>query len=233
MPLPEAPLLEARGLVRRYGRNTVLAGLDLTLQPGEALLVLGPNGAGKSTLLRLLAGLARPDGGWVRIGGSPVADARGRLGYLAHETFLYDDLTVQENLVFAARLYGRADRVAIATALEAGGLTAQRDRLVRHLSRGQAQRAALIRSLLHGPDLLLLDEPYTGLDAAGAAALTGSLQRATGAGRAVVIVEHHPEQGWEAVTRIAALARGRWVLEAPRPATPLEATTRYREALNG
>lgn len=230
--MAEAPILDVRKLVRRYGRTSVLAGLDLTVERGEALLILGPNGAGKSTFLRLLAGLARPDAGTIRVAGRPVGESRHRIGYLAHETLLYDDLTVLENLLFAARLQGRVDRVAIGEALEAGGLTVQRDKLVRHLSRGQAQRAALIRSLLHGPTLLLLDEPYTGLDASSAQALTAFLRTNTAAGRAAIIVEHHPEQAWEAVTRVAALARGHWLYESGRPATAAEGITRYREALD-
>ena len=233
MPSPEAPLLEVRGLVRRYGRITVLDGIDLTLRAGEALLILGPNGAGKSTLLRTLAGLARPDRGTVRLAGAPVPESRRRVGYLAHDSLLYDELTVEENLRFAARLQGPVDDAAIARALETGELKAQRDRLVRHLSRGQSQRAALARALLHGPDLLLLDEPYTGLDSASAASLTAFLQGCVARGRTVILVGHHVEEGWDAITRVAALARGKWILETPRPASPLETTARYREALHG
>ena len=121
---PEAPLLEVRGLVRRYGRTTVLDGIDLTLGAGEALLVLGPNGAGKSTLLRTLAGLARPDRGTVRLAGAGVTESRRRVGYLAHDSLLYDELTVEENLRFAARLQGPVDDAAIGRALEVGELSA-------------------------------------------------------------------------------------------------------------
>ena len=230
---PEAPLLEVRGLVRRYGRTTVLDGIDLTLGAGEALLVLGPNGAGKSTLLRTLAGLARPDRGTVRLAGAGVTESRRRVGYLAHDSLLYDELTVEENLRFAARLQGPVDDAAIGRALEVGELSAQRDRLVRHLSRGQAQRTALVRALLHGPDLLLLDEPYTGLDSASAASLTLFLQSCIARGRTLILVGHHVEEGWEAVTRVAALARGKWILETPRPDSALETKARYLEALRG
>jgi ABC-type multidrug transport system ATPase subunit len=102
-PLPEPALLEACGIIRRYGRTAVLSGIDLTLRTGEVLLILGANGAGKSTLLRTLAGLARPDAGTVEVAGALVTASRGRIGYLAHESLLYDDLTVAENLDFTAR----------------------------------------------------------------------------------------------------------------------------------
>ena len=226
-------MLEARGLVRRYGRTAVLAGIDLRLAPGEALLLLGPNGAGKSTLLRTLAGLARPDAGTVRVGGVPVAEARAQVGYLTHESLLYDELTVGENLQFAARLHGLRDRDAVPRALASVGLPEQGGRLVRHLSRGQVQRVALARAFLHEPTLLLLDEPYTGLDDRSASALTALLVRYCAEGRALVLVGHQPEQGWPAITRLAVLARGRWQIDAPRPADPAAAAARYREVLDG
>ena len=233
MPSPEAPLLEARGLAHRFGRTAVLAGVDLTLRAGEVLLILGANGAGKSTLLRALAGLARPDAGTVRVGGVAVREARARIGYLAHDTLLYDDLTVHENLVFTARLHGGIDDAELEGAIERVGLVVQRDRLVRHLSRGQRQRAALARALLHRPDLLLFDEPYTGLDAESVAALTATLRAGAAEGRTVVIVGHHPEEGWEAVTRLGVLARGRWAHEGARPPAPGDARRIYLEALRG
>ncbi len=231
--MPEAALLEARGVTRRYGRTAVLAGLDLSLLPGECLLLLGPNGAGKSTLLRTLAGLARPDRGSVLVEGRPVAEQRGAIGYLAHDTMLYDDLTVAENLAFTARLVGCDVATTVPMLLEQARLAEHRDRLVRHLSRGLAQRAALARSLMHAPRLLLLDEPYTGLDAPSAAALTALLLAERVRGTAVVLVGHRVEEGWEAVTRVAVLARGGWVYAGPRPADPAALEARYREALNG
>lgn len=233
MPSPEAPLLEARGVVHRYGRVTVLAGLDLSLRAGEVLLLLGANGAGKSTFLRALAGLARPDAGTVRVDGRPVTDARGRIGYLAHDTLLYDDLTLAENLAFTARLHGGISPADVAAAIERLGLGAQRDRLVRHLSRGQRQRAALARALLHRPAVLLFDEPYTGLDAESVAGLTALLRDGAEAGCAAVIVGHHPDEGWEVVTRVGVLARGRWAHEGPRPGSPHDARRLYQEALRG
>ena len=232
MASAEPPLLDARGLVRRYGRATVLAGLDLTVTAGEVVLLLGPNGAGKSTLLRILAGLARPDRGVVRVGGLPVAEARHRVGFLAHDSLLYDDLTVAENLAFAARLAGLSSTHA-EFAAEAAGLVPQLGTLVRHLSRGQTQRAAVARSLIHGPDLLLLDEPYTGLDAPNTVRLTDLLRARRGAGCGVVFVGHRPDEGWEVVTRVAMLAGGRWAFDIPRPSAPAEVQARFREVLGG
>ncbi|HVX87867.1 MAG TPA: heme ABC exporter ATP-binding protein CcmA [Gemmatimonadales bacterium] len=231
MPSAE-PLLAARGITRRYGRTVVLGGVDLTLAGGEVLLLLGPNGAGKSTLLRILAGLARPDRGAVLVGGVPVAEARRRVGFLAHDTMLYDDLTVAENLAFAAELTGVSSTQA-AYAAESAGLVPKLGTLVRHLSRGQVQRAALARALIHGPDLLLLDEPYTGLDAPNTARLTELLRARQAAGAGVVLVGHRPDEGWEVVTRVAMLSGGAWAFDIPRPATPAEVQTRFREVLGG
>lgn len=232
MASAERALLEARGVVRRYGRTTVLGGVDLTLAPREVLLLLGPNGAGKSTLLRILAGLSRPDRGTVQVGGRPVAEARGRVGFLAHDSLLYDDLTVAENLAFAAQLAGMSSTHA-AYAAESAGLVPQLGTLVRHLSRGQTQRTALARSLIHGPELLLLDEPYTGLDAPSTVRLTELLRARRDAGCGVIFVGHRPDEGWEVVTRVAMLAAGRWAFDIPRPATPGEVQTRFREVLGG
>jgi heme exporter protein A len=211
----------------------VLAGVDLTLRSGEVLLVLGANGTGKSTLLRALAGLVRPDAGAVLVGGVAVTEARARLGYLAHDTLLYDDLTLAENLAFTARLHGRSSPAEVTSAIEAVGLGPQRDRLLRHLSRGQRQRAALARAVFHRPDLLLLDEPYTGLDAENVSALTALLRAGTAGGRGAVLIGHQPEEGWEAVTRLGVLARGRWVHEGPRPPAPGDARRICQEALRG
>jgi ABC-type multidrug transport system ATPase subunit len=222
-----AALLEARGLQRSFGRVRILHGLDLSLRPGEALAIIGPNGAGKTTLLRLLAGLLRPSAGEIRISGQ-----RRSLGILLHQSLLYDDLTLLENLTFAARLYGLERPGAVAAAaLEAAGLGDRAGDLPRRLSRGLLQRAALARAMLHSPRLLLLDEPFTGLDAAAAAGLRADLQRRLGQGLGLVIVTHHLAEVWELASRVAVLVGGRWAAEEPRTGTLEAFLPRYRELI--
>ena len=207
------PLLAARGLRRSFGRLRVLHDIDLTLSPGEALAVAGPNGAGKSTLLRILAGLMRPTAGEVHVLGRPLtgnaAEARRAIGLLSHQSLLYDDLTVMENLTFVARLYGLARPAdAARAALEAAGLAERADESPRRLSRGLLQRAAIARALLHAPRVLLLDEPFTALDAAAADRLRGMLEARRADGLGLVIVTHHLAEVWELATRVAVLVGG-------------------------
>jgi heme exporter protein A len=214
-------LLDVRGLQRTFGRVRILNGIDLSLQLGEVLVVAGPNGAGKTTLLRLLAGLLRPSGGEIRVIGQPLSHAsasvRRAIGLLSHQSLLYDDLSLRENLVFTARLYtlDRPD-VAAAEALAAAGLTERADDLPRKLSRGLLQRAAIARAMLHRPSLLLLDEPFTALDAPAAERLRADLQSRVTAGAALVIVTHHLEEAWQLATRVAVLVQGRWAAQEER-----------------
>jgi heme exporter protein A len=229
-------LLDVRGLQRTFGRVRILNGIDLSLQPGEVLVVAGPNGAGKTTLLRLLAGLLRPSGGEIRVIGQPLSHAsasvRRAIGLLSHQSLLYDDLSLRENLVFTARLYtlDRPD-VAAAEALAAAGLTERADDLPRKLSRGLLQRAAIARAMLHRPSLLLLDEPFTALDAPAAERLRADLQSRVTAGAALVIVTHHLEEAWQLATRVAVLVQGRWAAQEERQG-PLDAfLPRYRRLI--
>jgi heme exporter protein A len=184
--------IEARGLARRFGALVALHPLDLDVAPGRLLAVLGPNGAGKSTLIRLLSGLARPSAGCVSIG-DPAADRRARrarIGLVAHETLLYPALTARENLRFAGRLYGVPDPAARADALlERFELAAVAERRVGTFSRGTAQRVAIARALVHEPAVLLLDEPFSGLDSRAAERLE-ELVRGL-AGRCTVVLASH------------------------------------------
>jgi heme exporter protein A len=218
------PLLEARGLQRSFGRVRVLRGIDLSLRPGEALAVVGPNGAGKTTLLRLLAGLMRPTAGEVRVMGEPLTRGADRIrraiGLLSHQSFLYDDLTLLENLAFAARLYGlERPRALAAAALEQAGLGGRVNELPRRLSRGLLQRAAIARALLHDPQVLLLDEPFTGLDAGAADRLRADLRTRLSQDLGVVLVTHHLAEAWDLATRVAVLVDGGWAAEEQRSGT--------------
>lgn len=230
-------MLVASGLRRSFGPVRVLHGVDLAVAGGQTLVIVGPNGAGKSTLLRILAGLMRADAGEVRVLGRVVGpgapDARRPIGLLSHRSLLYDDLTLRENLEFTARLYGLSDPAGAARrSLEDVGLAARGDDVPRRLSRGLVQRAAIARALIHDPTLLLLDEPFTGLDAAAAERLRGMLAERLGGGRAMVLVTHQLEEAWELADRVAVLVAGRWVLEAPREGAPADLMARYREAVH-
>ena len=234
---PDAALVVARGLTRAFGHQRALRGVDLAVARGEALAVAGPNGAGKTTLLRLLAGLMRPTAGEVRLadGRSPRdPDARRQVGFLSHQSLLYDDLTPLENLRFTAQLHGLADGDARARrALDAAGLGPRGGDPVRQLSRGMVQRVAIARAMLHDPALLLLDEPFTGLDADSAARLRETLAGALAAGRAVVLVTHQLAEAWEVATHVGYLARGRWSELGPRPPRPDEFLARHRGGADG
>src|SRR2546423_1893524 len=158
----QAPLLEASGLIRRYGQTYALRGVDVEVQPGERVVLLGPNGAGKSTLIRVLATVLRPASGVLNIDGVDAirdpATARRLVGMVGHQTYLYTDMTVRENLRFYGRLYGVDDLESrVDAALDAVALATRADALVRTLSRGLQQRASVARAILHAPRLLLLD----------------------------------------------------------------------------
>jgi heme exporter protein A len=212
-PPPAEPALRLAGLRRDYGERTALDGVGLELGAAESLVVVGPNGAGKTTLLRVLATLLRPSGGEVVVlGRSLPGEAwklRGRIGYLGHEPLLYRDLSGRENLRFHARLHGIAgDRAEarIVELLAAAGMERRADERVAELSAGMRQRLAICRCVLHEPELLLLDEPDSNLDAEGrelAASLIGP-----GRGRARVVVTHDPERALPDADRALVLGHG-------------------------
>ena len=180
-------MIRARGLEKRYGARRVLAGLSFDVAAGEALLVTGPNGSGKTTLLRLLAGLAAPTRGTLEL-----ELPRGRLGYLGHEPLVYRDLTALENLELYGRLYRVPERrERMGMLLERFDLWTARNDRVASYSRGMVQRLALCRSLLHDPDLLILDEPHASLDAEGARLLDAELAE-RGGRRTIVVATHDP-----------------------------------------
>ncbi len=205
-----------RDVSRHYGRRRALSHVSLACRAGEVLGLLGPNGAGKSTLLAILATLLAPSAGEVRYGNLRLEDGgaalRARLGFLSHDLHLYPELTARENLAFFARLYG-LDRVGgrVEAALGHAGLAARGNDLVSGFSRGMRQRLALERALLHDPRLLLLDEPFTGLDDASVGALVGRLRALREAGRILVVVTHDLDVAEALLDKVAVLKDGRLV----------------------
>lgn len=213
-PASEAPPLTAVDLVRTFGAQRAVDGVSFTLEPGRFLSLFGPNGAGKSTLLRILSGALRPSHGELRLGDEPLrtreAGWQKRIGVLSHQTFLYGHLTARENLRFFADLYD-LDRVGerIEAGLRAVDLASRGDDLARTYSRGMRQRLALARTLLHDPDVVLLDEPFTGLDAHASAVLRGVLDALKDGRRTVVMVTHNLTEGLEMADLAAIQVRGR------------------------
>ena len=217
-PSPTQPhtgvsVCETVALVRRFGRRRAVASVDLAIHAGECLALFGPNGAGKTTLLRLLAGLLRPTSGEVRLLGKRLTNSaaaeRGRVGLISHQSMLYDVLTVAENIAFAARLHGVRDPVsATASAVARLGLQGRELTPVRALSRGWQQRVSIARAIVHEPALVLLDEPYTGLDVAGARALTELLRALRNDGAALALVTHSVGEGLALSTHAAIIMDG-------------------------
>lgn len=211
--------------------------LSLAIHSGECHLVVGPNGAGKTTLLRLLAGLARPNGGMVLIHGSVLTRepaSRRSIGLLSHQSHLYDDLTALENLTFRARLHRLPDPERRArAALVAVGLEDRAGDPVGRLSRGMVQRVAIAGALLHDPAVLLLDEPFTGLDPRSVEQVAGLLARERDQGSALVLVSHDVHESWDLATHVHLLVRGRWISSGPRTESLEDFLRRYRESLHG
>ncbi len=210
----EFETVEAVDVSRFFGRRRALAHVSVTCRRGEIVGVLGPNGSGKSTLLSVLATLLAPSSGEVRYGGWTARELGGRLrariGLLAHDLQLYPDLTARENLAFFAGLYGLDDRAGrVEQALSRAGLLDRAEELVGRFSRGMRQRLALERTLLHEPHLVLLDEPFTGLDERAARRLVDRLNELAAAGRLVVLATHDLELAAGLCTRVVLLREGR------------------------
>jgi len=206
-------MIETRKLVKRFGVKTVLRGLDFQVQEGEFVALLGPNGAGKTTFLRILASLARPTLGEVRISGfrlpAQAAAVRQRLGVVSHLPLLYGDLTAEENLRFYARIYGlRHQDRRIDEVLGLVGLAQRRRDLVRTFSRGMQQRLAIGRAVLHDPDVMLFDEPHTGLDQEASAMLDNVLRDVAARNRTVVMTSHDLVRVADLASRFDILSRG-------------------------
>ena len=217
---------------RHFGRRRALSRLSLTAHAGDIVGLLGPNGAGKSTLISLLATLAVPTTGEIRYGGRSAsalgASLRGRIGLLAHELYLYPELSARENLTFFASLYGLDRSSLVETALQRAGLTDRADDVVSDFSRGMRQRLALERALLHDPRLVLFDEPFTGLDDGAVAIVIARLRALAASGAIVFVATHDLDIADGFVTRVALIRGGR--LLADEPAAP-GLRARYRSVV--
>jgi heme exporter protein A len=206
-------MIEVRKLVKRFGLKAVLRGLDFHVEPGEFVAILGPNGAGKTTFLRILATLSRPSLGEVRIAGfrlpGEASHLRRRLGVVSHLPLLYGDLSAEENLRFYGRMYSvPALEQRISQVLELVGLAPRRRDLVRTFSRGMQQRLSIGRAVLHDPEVMLFDEPYTGLDQDASAMLDVVLRDVAAAGRTVVMTSHDLARTADLASRFDVLSRG-------------------------
>jgi heme exporter protein A len=205
------PAIRARGLEKRFGPAFALRDLDLDVAAGSSLAVLGPNGAGKTTLLRLIAGLMRPTGGSLHVSGHGAGDrqARARVGLVGHATGLYAGLTARENLIFAARLHRVKDAHArVRRLLDESGLASVADRPVQAFSHGMARRLSIVRALVHDPDVLLLDEPFTGLDRRASDNLATRLTALREAGHTLVLVTHDVGRAADVGTCALVLGHG-------------------------
>ena len=206
--MPSASVVSADALVRLFGVRRAVDGVSFALAPGECLAIFGPNGAGKTTLLRMLAGLLAPTAGHCTVAGVALRDgaaARATVGLVSHASMLYAALTARENVEFAATLYGlRHARDAAHRALVALRVADRADTPVRALSRGLQQRVSIARAIVHAPSLLLCDEPYTGLDDAGAHALTDALAERRAAGAALLVVTHNVAEAIRSSSSLSA-----------------------------
>jgi heme exporter protein A len=213
-------VVEADSIARAFGARRAVDGVTLRVQSGETLALFGPNGAGKTTLLRLLGGLLKPNGGSAKVGGEKVpggAAVRRQIGLISHHTLLYDALTARENVEFFARLYGvNSPREAAARSLERMRIADRAETPVRALSRGMKQRVSIARATVHNPTVVLADEPFTGLDASGARALSDLLAELRSSGAALVLVTHNIDEGLSLATHAAVMHRGKLVRSESR-----------------
>jgi len=214
-------MITVRKLVKRFGVKPVLRGMDFSVETGEFVALLGPNGAGKTTFLRILASLSRPTMGSVSIAGyslpNQAAAVRRRLGVVSHLPLLYGDLTAEENLSFYARMYDIDQAgMRISQVLDMVGLTARRKDLVRTFSRGMQQRLAIGRAVLHDPEVVLFDEPHTGLDQDACQMLDAVLKQVAARGRTVVMTSHDLARVADLASRFDVLSRGTIAASIPR-----------------
>jgi heme exporter protein A len=219
------PALELRDVSKQFGDFQALNGVSLRVEPGDSILVYGPNGAGKTTMLRVLSTLARPSEGKVLYDGADIlsnpAAAKSAIGFVSHTTFLYGELTARENLNFVGKLFGLSDLpLRMTTVLDLFHLRERAETPVRELSRGYQQRVSLARAFLHDPQFLLLDEPFTGLDAASTESLQDLMRSLQGQGKALIFSTHDYEQGKAIARRLVAVEGGKIRYDGPIDSAP-------------
>lgn len=234
----DGAVLRTRELAKQFGNFTALRPLSIDVRRGDALTLFGRNGAGKTTFLKIVSTLIRSYRGEVSLFGIPLRDAddalRSRVGLVSHESLLYGDLSARDNLVFYGRLYGLAEPATRAAQMLVDmDLETKAASPVRELSRGMKQRLALARAFLHEPELLLLDEPFTGLDERAAEILDGRIGRFAAEGGTVIMATHNVERGWKHARRVAVLDRGNLVFESSVDEMSYdEFRQKYREILS-
>jgi heme exporter protein A len=233
----ESPLLLTRNLTKSFGRFTALRSLSIEIPRGESLTIVGRNGAGKTTFLKIISSIIRSYTGDVLIAGKNLKqtdeDTRRTIGFVSHESLLYKDLTVRDNLVFYARMYGVAGVDGrVAEMIRRVDLEAKTDVLVRALSRGMKQRLSLARAFIHEPSILLLDEPFTGLDERASEILDRFFGEFKTAGGTLVMVTHDIERGWKLADRVVVFEKGKIVHEtSPRGSSFDTFRNEYRRIL--
>ncbi|MBI4188585.1 MAG: ABC transporter ATP-binding protein [Chloroflexi bacterium] len=213
--------IEVQGLTKSFGHQLALTGTDLTVKPGEAIVIFGPNGAGKTTLIKVLSTIMRPTSGSVKIDGLNLKDnaeeIRCRLGVVSHQTFLYSNLTAYENLEFYSRMYNvPALRQRIQEIVAMVGMTSRLHDRVGTFSRGMQQRLSIARSLIHKPSIMLLDEPETGLDQQATTMLWEALKSEGKEKRTILLTTHNLERGLEVGERLLILAQGKITYDKPK-----------------
>ncbi|MEM7800257.1 MAG: ABC transporter ATP-binding protein [Chloroflexota bacterium] len=230
-------MIEIKGLTKAYGLVPVLRGVDLHIAESSFMTLVGPNGAGKTTLMRILATLLKQSSGEVLIGGWPLpthaSRIRGHIGMLSHQPMAYGDLSPVENLQFFADLYGVENREErVEEMLRFVGLYRRKDDFVRTFSRGMLQRLAIARATIHNPDVLLLDEPYTGLDQEAVILLDELLQQQRQLGRTILMITHDFVHGLNLCDQISILNRGKIAALVNRSeTTPGQFLEMYREII--
>lgn len=234
--LPELGI-ELKGVRKSFGNQAALAGVDLLIPQGSYVAVMGPNGAGKTTMLKIMGGIAAPTAGSVSIAGIDMRRAgpglRRLVGFVSHESMLYHDLSAEENLTFAAKLFGVSDpKRVVAEISERMNIVKHLKKPVRALSRGTRQRVAVARAVLHDPHVLLMDEPYTGLDEMAAASLADLLVGLHTPERTLIITVHEVFRALTGPERLVAMASGKIALDRPIKGDEEEISEAYRALLH-